>query len=539
MNQIRPYEFQEADVRDLLAHGSSGFIVAETGAGKTVIGAETLRRSGARTKLIIAMPGTIERVWRRTIIGGEDEETGEWVAGLDPEASLRRLDSSAPGKDAMSDLEFGEPGYYIMTHQIFARWRPEHLRVDAMLVDEAHLLGNRDRAGGMLLKKSAKMAGSRMVMSGTMARNRFENLWTLNRFVYPDRDGDGDIADISPNRWIDNFCATEYDYHAPGNRVVVGELYPGTVANLIPCWRQHFKREHCCEFHPKGFLANLPEPVKIRETVELTGGQRRAMAQMQKDYLAHLQLATDEWLELPPAERKKKALVTKLPIVRETRLSQMTLAMPSIVPRPWKPKKNSSEWELQTGFVIADDGLTKQAVDQYGFPLWDVVFAPDAESPKLDALIRIFERVQEPIVAATNSKKFAELAVNRLNAKGIRAFEWSSSASESDRDAARRALTEGQLDIIVGVTEAIGTGIDGLQDASGVLVSLNKSRDLTSEVQLEGRLDRRGQRRMEGVIHYEIIAEGSTDVGIIDSQLERRLKLNRSLRRSVSKGVAA
>jgi len=44
---------------------------------------------------------------------------------------------------------------------------------------------------------------------------------------------------------------------------------------------------------------------------------------------------------------------------------------------------------------------------------------------------------------------------------------------------------------------------------------------------------------MEGVIHYEIIAEGSTDVGIIDSQLERRLKLNRSLRRSVSKGVAA
>lgn len=534
MSQIRPYEFQEADVRDLLAHGSSGFIVAETGAGKTVIGAEAMRRSGARTKLIIAMPGTIERVWRRTIIGGEDEETGQWVAGLDPEASFRRLDSSAPGKDAMSDLEFGEPGYYIMTHQVFTRWKPDHLRVDSMLVDEAHLLGNRDSAGGMLLKKSAKMADSRMAMSGTMARNRFENLWTLMRFIHPERDGDGDIADIAPNRWIDNFCATEYDRFAPGNRVVVGELYPGTIADLAPCWRQHFKREQCCEFHPEGFLANLPEPVKIRETVELTSGQKKAMAQMQKDYLAHLELATDEWLALPPTERKKKALVTKLPIVRETRLSQMTLAMPSIVPRPWREKKGEiARW------VMAQDGATRQAVDQYGFPLWDVVFAPDADSPKLDALIRIYDRVQEPIVAATNSKKFAELAVNRLNARGIRAFEWSSAANEASRDAARRALTEGRLDIIVGVTEAIGTGIDGLQDASGVLVSLNKSRDLTSEVQLEGRLDRRGQRRVEGVIHYEIIAEGSTDVGIIDGQLERRLKLNRSLRRSIPKVVAA
>lgn len=509
---ITPYPFQVADVEALLAHDATGALVAETGAGKTVIGAETMRRTGVPTKLVIAPLGTHKDVWERTILE------------LDPEARVRQVSGTDPGKQAMSDLEWGEPGYYLMTPQLFTRWKPLHLRPDLMLVDEAHMLGNRDSAGGKTLMKM--QAGHRMVASGTLFRNRFETVWTFLRWMYPDRNDQRDIADISANRWIDTYCATEYSPFAPGNRIVTGELVPGTIANLVPCWRQHFKRAECCEFHPEGFLAHVPEPIVIRETVELTGGQKRAMKQMQKDYLSYLELATDEWMALPKDERKKKALVTNMPIVRETRLAQMTLAMPSILPRPWKKKGP---------YIELPDGFKQAVAERDNFPLWDVVFAPDADSPKLDALIRIIEKVQEPIVAATSSQKFAELAVNRLNAKGIRAFEWSSSASAAARDEAKAKLKNGELDIIIGVTEAIGTGIDGLQDASGVLVSLNKSRDLTSEIQLEGRLDRRGQMREDGVVHYEIIAIGSTDEGIIDDQLERRFKLNRSLRRELVK----
>lgn len=509
-----PYDWQAADVDALLGHNATGFMAMDTGAGKTLIATEVARRSGVETKLIIAPQGTHRKVWERTILE------------QDPGARVRRLDSSAAGKDAMADFELGEPGHYLMTPQLFTRWKPTHLRPDLMMVDEAHLLGNRDSAGGKTLRKMAGAAGSRLVMSGTLYRNRFENAWNLLRFVYPEHSGPRDFADIAPNRWVDTFCATKYDHFAPGNRVVVGELHPGQLATLVPCWRQHFKRQRCCDAHPEGFLYDVPEPVVIREVVELTAGQRRAMTQMQRDYLSYLDLATKEWQALPAEERKKKPLVTKMPIVRETRLSQMTLAMPSLVPRPAKAGDPFHETTL-------DQKPFSQAVDDRGIPLWNVVFAPDAESPKLDALIRIHDKMGEPIVAATNSQKFAEMAVARLNARGIRAFEWSGQYTQAQRDEALEQFKAGQLDIIVGVTSAIGTGIDGLQDASGVLVRLNRDRDLSNETQLEGRLDRRGQKREEGVVVYEIVAEGSTDEDIIDSQLERRLALNKSLQRQL------
>lgn len=562
--KISPYDFQLADIADLELHDMTGAIVAETGAGKTVIAAGAMRRSGVPTKLIIAPQGTLKDVWEATITGHTDLETGEWVEGMDPGARVQRIDGSVKGKQALDDLEWKEPGYYLMTPQIFTRYKPLHLRPDMTVVDEAHLLGNRSKPGGQTLMNF--QSGHRIAMSGTLARNRFENLWTILRWLYPKNSESGDFADVAVNRWIDRYCETEYDRFAPGQRRVVGELYPGTIAGLVPCWRQHFKRAECCEFHPEGFLKDVAEPIVIRETVQLTSGQKNAIKQAQRDYLFYLDLATEEWQALPLEERKKKPLVMKLPIVRETRLSQMTLAMPSMIPQVWsrKPRQiqafkraelrapssvlpaefaerfmrifyNIDEWEGVKGidWIDGSDGV-KQKIDKDGMPLWDVIFAPDADSPKLDALVRIYKKVQEPVVAATNSQKFAELAVNRLNAQGIRSFEWSGDFTQKQRDQAKLDLSTGKLDMIVGVTSAIGTGIDGLQHASSVLVSLNKSRDLADETQLEGRLDRRGQRE-EGIVHYEIVAEGSTDEEVYDEQLVRRLKLNRSLRKSLNR----
>lgn len=518
--RIRPHDYQVADVEDILRHNGIAAVVAETGAGKTIIAAEAIRRSGAPTSLIIAPQGTLKSTWEATITGHIDtrpwsETYGEWITGLDPEARVRRIDGSATGKEAMDALEWKEPGYYLMTPQLFTRWNPQHLRPDFTVVDEAHQFGNRDGVGSKRFMKFAGSTGMRLAQSGTLAGPRFENLWPIMRFLYPDLDEPGQVADISSVRWVDKFCKTKFHPHAPGNRVVTGELVEGTVAAMVPCWRQHFKRRECCEFHPEGFLANLPEPVMIREVVQLTDGQKKAIKQAQRDYLAHLDIATEEWKALPLADRKKKALVMKLPIVRETRLSQMTLAMPSLVPRPSK----------------ADPDV--QARDDDGFPLWDVIFEPDAESPKLDRLIEVFRRVEEPMVVATHSQKFAAIAVPRLNAAGIRAAGWWGDIPQAQRDATKLDLKEGRLDVVIGQTDAIGTGIDGLQDAAGVLVSMSKSRSLVNEIQLEGRLDRPGQMRVDGVLHVEIIAEGTTDEDIIDEQLERRFRLNKSLQKEV------
>jgi superfamily II DNA/RNA helicase len=227
--------------------------------------------------------------------------------------------------------------------------------------------------------------------------------------------------------------------------------------------------------------------------VTLLPEQKRLIARMEKDYIA--------WLE-DTANGDVRAAVASLPIVARTRLRQMTLAVPSFLP--------------------GSDGLP------------EIDYAPDAASPKYEALLDIVARVAEPVVAATSSQKYARYVTNRLQRDGLRAFEWSGAVSQRVRDEALEEFRRGGYDVVVGVTEAIGTGIDGLQDASGVLVSLERSDDLTANIQLEGRLDRRGQAREGGVLHYEIVAEDSMDEGIISRQLERRLDINRSLRRRIA-----
>jgi len=549
MTQLTQYNYQQADINALMAGGGTGLVVAEVGAGKTMIAAGLVAQMRPATTLILAPQGTHESVWRKTFTGFFDTDFdsptyGEWIDGLDPELKISRIDSSAPGQQAMAELEFDEPGVYLMTPQLFTRWLPLHLRPAMTVVDEFHLFGSHDSKGGTFIRKFSKSTGARVPMSGTMVRNKFENMWTAMRFAYPERSAPGDIADVSRNRWIDDNCATEYDHFAPGNRKVVGELNPGDFVEKIPTYRQHFKRQECCEFHPEGFLKNLPEPVTIQETVVLLPEQKAAIMQMERDYLAYLDVATEEWQKLPAEERKKRALVTKVPIVRTTRIEQMTLAVPSIIPREWKGKAVPNEdgqkvqWWGEEGehyqWIEVDGEDFMQALDEkFHTPQWDVVFAPDAKSPKFDRLVEKYREYDEPLVVATSSQKFAELAVNRLNGMGIRAFEWSGMVKQSERDAALIEFGKGNIDIIVGQTDAIGTGIDGLQLASGILVRLNRSGDVASETQLEGRLDRRGQKRENGVIAIEIIAEDTKDLDRVRSQIDRRMKLNASLRRTV------
>jgi hypothetical protein len=487
---MQPFDFQEVDAQAILAGGGSGFVVAETGAGKTVIGARALQAMGVRTKLIIAPVGTHNRVWRRTI-----EELGT-------SQPILQINGSDSGKKHMDALEFERPGYYLMSPQLFTRWAPTHLRPDAILVDEIHQLGNRTGKGGMALRKMK--APHKIVMSGTIYRNEFVNAWNVSRFVYPEHNEPGDFADINYERWVDNWCATKYDHFAPGQRKVTGELEPGRFAQTVPVWQQHFKRRACCEFHPNGFLWDLPEPRVMREYVELGEDQKKAMRQVQRDYLA--------WLDdLPTGDRR--ALITKLPMIQQLRLDQMTLAMPSLQPL------------IKNGVVAMDD---------QGYPKYEVVFAPDATSPKLDRVLEIYRKVDEPMVVATKSKRFAQMAVPRLEKAGLRVFEWSSAASPRERDQALTDFEAGRYDVVFGVIEAIATGIDGLQEASGVLVTTDRSRDISMNTQLLGRQDRRGQRRKEGVLHYEILAEGTSDEDILDAQLEKRLLLNRSASRRVA-----
>jgi hypothetical protein len=244
---LDPYPFQEADVANALQHEATGFVVAETGAGKTLIATEIGLSLDVQTRLVIAPAGTHKTVWARTI------------ERQDPGAVVRRIDGSPKGKDAMNALEWGEPGWYTITPQLFtlmgtekknehgkvtrAKVWPDTLKVDLAIADEAHLLGGGGAATDALRRLKA---GHRLAMSGTLVRNKVENFWPLLRWCYPHLNGPGQLADVNRERWITEYMATKYDRFAPTNRGRCGSSRrsssPPSSAASSSAWRTRMWR---------------------------------------------------------------------------------------------------------------------------------------------------------------------------------------------------------------------------------------------------------------------------------------------------------
>lgn len=493
MSKLAPFPFQEADLVELYEHDFTGFVVAETGAGKTLTAIEAGLRSPATRILVIAVKSTIEDTWTQGILN------------QDPTATIKRIDGTAEGRAALDEFMWGFDGWYIVTHAFWTKTEWSGADPHLTILDEAHLLANHEGKGG---KKLMKFPSRRKIaMSGTLVRNKFENLWTLLRWVHPDRNGVGDIADISRNRWIRDNCDWKSDVFTPNGMDVRGELVPGDMAKRVPCYIQHFKRDECCEFHPEGFLEGLEAPIEIRHVLDLTPGQKKAIKTMQNDYVAYLETLANE----------RDVLIAKLPIVARIRLRQMTLALPKMIPgvgvkldRNGQPMINP-----KTGEEIMNPD--------------EVYFDEGAESPKIDKIVEIMSRDDDSALILTSSAKIIPEVLRRLKAAGVSAEGWSGEVNDVDRQARKRRFIAGETRALVAVISSIGTGTDGLQFATNRLIWMEESDDITDNIQGEGRLDRRGQTRQ--VVNIKLIAKGSMDQQILDTQLIRRLNLNASLRR--------
>lgn len=498
LEPLDPYDFQAADIREILAHNCTGFVTAETGAGKTFIGTEVALRSNAEVILIIAVPSTFDDVWIQTI------------KRQDPTATVRVIEGTPLGQKAFEDLQLSVPGIYLASHQIFVRWKGEYdfttTRPDLAIIDEAHFLGNRNSRGGKKLLKLKALR--RLCMSGTMVRNKFENFWNLLRWVYPEQWRPGELADMSYHRWEAKYCATRYSPFKVGNIEVIGELIEGTLAREIPCYIQHFKRAECCDFHPEGFLSNLPAPAYIRYDVDLLPEQKKLILQMEKEFVA--------WLhhENEGRDGKKKPFVAKLDMTKRMRLRQMALAVPTI------RTVNIMKYNKDLDMKVPTD------VDRLFFDV-------DALSAKLDLFEEKLTEHDESYVAVTSSKPFAEEVTRRLKARGVKAELWDGDVSQIERARIKKQLRTGETRVVVAVVASISTGIDGLQDSCHRVMILDRDQDLTTMTQFFGRLDRRGQQ--EQVIIEEIVARGSYDKGIINKQLKTELMLARALNKRARK----
>lgn len=266
--------------------------------------------------------------------------------------------------------------------------------------------------------------------------------------------------------WVDEWCETKYDRFAPGNRKVVGERVPGEFFNSLPC-----------------YVRLEPEiGVEVDEDtvyVELSARQRRAYSELQNEMVA--------WIGENP-------IVVEFPITQRIRLRQATLGM----------------------FSVDDAG--------------EVFFDNDCESSKIDAMFDVIDNDfdGESALIFTDSRKFADVVVHRLNDRGLPAAAWHGEVNQTKREQIKSEFVKGNVRYLVAVTSAIAEGVDGLQHATRNVLWLSRSDNRILNEQAMARVNRQGQTLT--VRSREIVAVDTYDSGILDEQIVKAMKMNQVLR---------
>lgn len=443
--------FDEAQTEDIRRIAEANYVAAvpvQQGYGKTLVAAGAILTSGAEVVLVIAPESTHLSAWDKDL------------KALGHEAGVRIMGTkNKEQRAAVVDFEWGLPGWYIVTPQWFTRQNVSSWEPDALIVDEIHLLGRPGSKGSKNLvgsrsndkKTLAHRTKYKLALSGTIARNRFEYMWTVNALLWPEQDGFGDVATKPISQWKEYWMASEYNAFATSGKTYTVERIPGRLLGEMPTVIQHKRYERCCDFHPEGFLTGAGAE-SINRTFMLTPNQKKHIKGLEEHAVA--------WLEENP-------LVAELPIVQQTRIRQATLA------------------ELSVEDYFDDAGEPRQRV-------W---IEPDAKSPMADEVIELLQEMEdENIVVFTPSRIFAEYLVNRINAEDLGGAREVSGAT---RDRRHQDVTEfGETyRVLVGVIAAVGTGTDGLQHKSSTEIWCNEDLDRTNNSQARARLDRRGQKR--------------------------------------------
>ena len=293
LEPLKPYPYQELDIKKLIENNGTGIVATQVGGGKTLIAIEVAKRMKTTTNFVIAPKGTHKRAWEQTILRQI------------PEATVRYINSSKEGKQAFVDLEKGKAGWYIISPEFFRKFHWVGIAPELAVFDEIHRASNRKSTTSKMLH--TLKAKRRIGMSGTIAGNKVEGFWSIIRWIYPE------VAGRSFWNWVDAYCETKMDHFA--GKVVSGEAYPGAIVNTIPCYIRHLKREQCCEFHPKGIDSELPAIQTEVRTVELSPDQKRIYKKLEKDLFV--------WLGDNP-------LAVEVPVATRIRLRQITLGVPII-----------------------------------------------------------------------------------------------------------------------------------------------------------------------------------------------------------------
>lgn len=491
-----PYPDQVADLETMRKHNYTGLFNIQTGGAKTLRTCMSIKDSGASTSLIVAPAQTMATAWAPTI--------GEFVG-----VEAREIGNSSKAKrSALIDFELGIPGVYMVTPQLLARTDTSLWRGEFLALDESHTVmtpGSKSQRvlSGMTPTEHENSVSRRfeaiVAASGTLLRNRFTMAWSYGRTLWPELDA-RDLPSYSNYYvWAKDRMTTRTVYTAQKDRYgntktateYLAEAEPGRWINEVPNVITHLKREQCCSFHPPvqrkdgswtngGFLS-ADEPTVIHETVPLVPEQKKAIREMETHLMTYL---------------NDNPLIAELPMTKAQRIRQMVLGVPTV---------------------------TYRGEDM------EVGFDTDCKSPFFDRVVDLLnnEIEEETCLIFVESQKFAEVVTTRLNAMGVKAFEYSGK-TKNVRDANVEQFGS-KYRVMVAVLAAANSGIDSLQKVCANEIWLESSLDETVNEQARGRLDRIGQTRqvMRWMLHDDLgLSEGR-----YGDAIEKRLQLAKSLRK--------
>ena len=275
-------------------------------------------------------------------------------------------------------------------------------------------------------------------------------------------------------------------------------LWPKIIPNSFHTWvgqwcsteYDHFaprNKKIIGELRPGAFFNSLPCYVRIQSElnvqllediryVELSASQRKAYNNLEENMMT--------WVEGNP-------LIVEFPITLRARLRQASLGM----------------------FSVNDEG--------------EVNFALDCKSTKIDAMFDVLKNDwdNEPALILTDSRKFADVVVARL---GDKARAWHGNVSQAQREKTKGEFIGGSVAYVVAVTSAIAEGVDGMQHATNNILWLSRSDNRILNEQAMARVFRQGQTRQ--VRSVEIIAIDTYDSGVLSSQLEKAIDMNKILK---------
>lgn len=420
-----------------------------------------------------------------------------------PDMPVYVISSSAPGKTAMANFQWRKKGIYLVTHQYWERqaWTKQlvvkrrktdpdkYRKVDSgvwggdgylFILDESHRSANADSWTFRALMRLDPHV-FKLSMSGTFMGDQFDGAYGATRWLWPHRT---DIIPTNIFAWRKIWAETKYDHFAPRNEKTVGEKDEGAFVSALPCY---IRAE-----------SNMPEAITHEVHVQIYPEQRRIYDELDNKMVA--------WIDNNP-------LVAEYSITKRARQRQATLAMPTL------------HFDEETGELL------------------DVSFAEDAQSAKIDALIREMTgqgelgnlMVNEPLLILTDSQKFARVLTARLNKLfGDNAREWSGKVTKPRRKVIKEQFINGEIKYIVGIQSAMGTGTDGLQytDARIVVFMSRADRRIDNE-QGVSRLNRTGQ--VQEVHEVRFIADDTVDTGQLSNQLEAAIKAAKIMRAKVRK----